>query len=330
MVLIYRALLSIALNSVDWRSPIHTPTSESPTQGDSQLVRGSRLAQGPLHSARRSRGTNQQPCGYQPTRSTSWANPAPTKDKSTCTIYSNAPRHENMLLLFPLIQLVWITQMPGPNAFTSPATHTPEHAFTCPSTRAVRIILPLITLVWLHAACTAGPCLPVPVHWAVHSGHFHRPLYLTPLSDVTGWGMTYTRTGLSHSCVHQWVCFRVNLFTRALRDPSAQSFIHPLFHIFQSQIFPSIHLPIVNSSIRSFICSSVHSFIHLPICSIIHPSSQPLTQRTINSWIKPPVNSFYYLPFHPSIQPHPKKVIKCCDRNIPEGITEHYLKPWLY
>ena len=67
------------LHNIASHSPIHehihTPTAESATQGDGQLVRSSQgeasRSGTPRHSARRSWGSNQRPPGYQPTRSTS-------------------------------------------------------------------------------------------------------------------------------------------------------------------------------------------------------------------------------------------------------------------
>ena len=111
-----------------------------------------------------------------------------------------------------------------------------------------------------------------PVHWAAQ----HRPLCLTPLWRDRVRHDLYKDRAQSFMCSSMSlfpftsICSGlVNLFTRALRDPSAQSFIHPFFHIFQSQIYPSIHLPIVNSSIRS----SVHSFIYPFVQTSIHSAS---------------------------------------------------------
>ena len=57
------------------QSHIHTPTAESTTQGDSQLLRSSQgevsPSGTPRHSDRRSRGSNQQPSCDQSNRSTS-------------------------------------------------------------------------------------------------------------------------------------------------------------------------------------------------------------------------------------------------------------------
>ena len=78
------ALLSEELYNIAKHSPIHAHirslTAVSTTQGESQLVRsslGEVFCSGtPRHSARRSRGSNWQPSGYQLTRSTSWVTAA--------------------------------------------------------------------------------------------------------------------------------------------------------------------------------------------------------------------------------------------------------------
>ena len=92
------------------------------------------------------------------------------------------------------------------------------------------------------------------------------------------------------------------------------SLIHSFVYLILKYFHPSIY-PFVNSSIHSFVCASIHPSAHL----LIYPSSQPLIQRLIDPCIKPSINSsINYLPFQPSIlQPHPKRLIKCCDKNIP-------------
>ena len=66
---------------------IHSATAVSTMQSDSQLVRSSlgeaSCSGTPRHSARRSQGSNLQPSGYQPTRSTSWATCLPLKSQCT-------------------------------------------------------------------------------------------------------------------------------------------------------------------------------------------------------------------------------------------------------
>ena len=61
-----KALYDIASHS-PVRAHIHTPTAESTTQGDSQLVKSSQGEASRSTLRGRSRGSNQRPSGYQPT-----------------------------------------------------------------------------------------------------------------------------------------------------------------------------------------------------------------------------------------------------------------------